>query len=214
MDEPFSALDVLTAENLRNELKELWFNKTMPTTAIFIVTHNIEEAVLLADRIVVLGRNPGRIRSDFEVTLPQWRDRKSSRFLGLVDYIYMVMTQPEVEHTLPTAPVERTRPAKAKYPMLPHARPGGIAGLLEILEDSGGREDLYRLAEESGMNVDDVLPIIEAASLLGFAGLHEGDVAITSEGRSFVDADIQTRKLLFRDAALKNVVILQQMDSV
>jgi NitT/TauT family transport system ATP-binding protein len=214
MDEPFSALDVLTAENLRNELMELWLNKTMPATAIFIVTHNIEEAVLLADRMIVLGSNPGRIRSDFEVTLPQWRDRKSSRFLELVDYIYKVMTQPEVEHTLPTAPVERIRPAKAKYPMLPHARPGGIAGLLEMLEDRGVREDLYRLAEESGMDVDDLLPIVEAASLLGFARLHEGDVAITSEGRNFVDADIQTRKLLFRDAALKNVAILQQMDSV
>src|SRR6202030_2811359 len=85
MDEPFSALDVLTAENLRNELMELWLSKKMPTTAIFMVTHNIEEAVLLADRIIVLGRNPGRIRADFEVDLPRPRDRKSRRFLELVD---------------------------------------------------------------------------------------------------------------------------------
>jgi NitT/TauT family transport system ATP-binding protein len=214
MDEPFSALDVLTAENLRNELMELWLGKKMPTTAIFIVTHNIEEAVLLADRIIVLGRNPGRIRSDFEVNLPQVRDRKTSRFVELVDYIYKVMTQPEVEHLPPAAPVQQSPPAKAKYPMLPHARPGGIAGLLEILQDRGGREDLYRLAEESGMDVDDLLPIVEAAAMLGFATLHEGDVVISGEGQAFVEADILNRKLLFRDAALKHVVLLQQMDSI
>ena len=83
MDEPFSALDVLTAENLRSELLELWLNKKMPTTSIFIVTHNIEEAVLLADRVIVLGRNPGRIRSDFEIDIPQYRDRKVSTISGL-----------------------------------------------------------------------------------------------------------------------------------
>src|SRR5579862_568382 len=93
MDEPFSALDVLTAENLRGELLELWLNKKMPTNAIFIVTHNIEEAVMMADRIVVLGRNPARIRSDIKVRLAHPRDRKSPRFVELVDYIYKVMTE-------------------------------------------------------------------------------------------------------------------------
>src|ERR1700723_551514 len=95
MDEPFSALDVLTAENLRSELLELWANKTMPTKAVFLVTHNIEEAVLLADRIIVLGRNPGHIRTDFLVTLTQPRDRKSAGFLQIVDYVYKVLTQPD-----------------------------------------------------------------------------------------------------------------------
>ena len=214
MDEPFSALDVLTAENLRNELMELWLNKKMPTAAIFIVTHNIEEAVLLADRIIVLGRNPGRIRTDFEVTLPHLRDRKASRFVELVDYIYKVMTQPEVEHPLPEAPSAPVRPAKVKYPMLPHARPGGIAGLLEMLQDRGGREDLYRLAEDLALEVDDLLPIVEAAVLLGFATLQEGDVAISPEGHAFVEADILPRKMLFRNAALKHVALLSQMDSI
>ena len=214
MDEPFSALDVLTAENLRNELMELWLNKKMPTTAIFIVTHNIEEAVLLADRVIVLGRNPGRIRTDFEVTLPQLRNRKAGRFVELVDYIYKVMTQPDVEHPLPVAPVAPGRHTKAKYPMLPHARPGGIAGLLEILQDRGGKEDLYRLAEDLVMEVDDLLPIVEAAVLLGLATLQEGDVAISPEGHAFVEADILQRKVLFRDAALKRVALLSQMDSI
>src|SRR5271169_5762922 len=96
MDEPFSALDVLTAENLRSELLELWQNKTIPTQAIFLVTHNIEEAVLLADRIIVLGRNPGHVRTDFRVALQHPRDRKTTAFTQLVDYIYKVLTQPDV----------------------------------------------------------------------------------------------------------------------
>jgi NitT/TauT family transport system ATP-binding protein len=98
---------VLTAENLRNELLELWINKKMPTSAIFIVTHNIEEAVLLADRIIVLGKNPARIRADFKVGLAHWRDRKDPRFMDLVDYIYKVMTQPDVEHVLRAAAAPR-----------------------------------------------------------------------------------------------------------
>ena len=182
--ESFSALDVLTAENLRGELLELWLSKKMPASAIFVVTHNIEEAVLLADRVIVLGRNPGRIRSDFELELPQPRDRKAARFVEFVDYIYKIMTQPEVEHApLPCgqAPVAPIRTPRQKYQMLPHARPGGIAGLLELLHDQGGRDDIYRLAEPLAMDVDDLLPIIEAATMLGFAALKEGDVEVTGE---------------------------------
>jgi len=111
MDEPFSALDVLTAENLRSELLELWANKTMPTKAVFIVTHNIEEAVLLADRIIVLGRNPGHIRTDFRVQLPQPRDRKSEPFTNLVDYIYKVLTKPDVAPARP--PTSKPAPRSA-----------------------------------------------------------------------------------------------------
>ena len=109
MDEPFSALDVLTAENLRSELLELWLSKKMPTTCIFIVTHNIEEAVLLADRVIVLGRNPARIRSDFEIDIPQYRDRKSPRFLAYVDFIYKALTKPEDERRVCPSPLSRCR---------------------------------------------------------------------------------------------------------
>ena len=214
MDEPFSALDVLTAENLRNELLELWINKKMTTSAIFIVTHNIEEAVLLADRIIVLGRNPARIRADFEVGIPQWRDRKGDRFGELVDYIYKVMTQPEVEHVLRSAtPVPPAR-VRQKYQMLPHARVGGIAGLLELLHDRGGSEDLSRLSEELVMDVEDLLPIVEASALLGLVTLAEGEVKITPRGVSFADADIQTRKVLFREAVVQYVMVLQQIENV
>jgi NitT/TauT family transport system ATP-binding protein len=216
MDEPFSALDVLTAENLRSELLELWLSKKMPTTCIFIVTHNIEEAVLLADRVIVLGRNPARIRSDFEIDIPQYRDRKSPRFLAYVDFIYKALTKPEDSLTLPqtaAASANGKNRERNKFQMLPHARPGGIAGFMELLVDRGGRDDLYKLANELAMDVDDILPIVDASVILGFAVLHEGDVEITPEGRQFGEADIQTQKLLFRDAALKNVAILRLIEN-
>src|SRR5271157_1244308 len=140
MDEPFSALDVLTAENLRRELLELWLEKKIPTKSIFLVTHNIEEGVLLADRIIVLGRNPAKIRADLRVAVRHPRDRDSADFLVYVDYIYKLLTQPELE---PRPLSGLGRPAKAAYQMLPHARHGGIAGFLELLNDRGGKEDLY-----------------------------------------------------------------------
>jgi NitT/TauT family transport system ATP-binding protein len=232
MDEPFSALDVLTAENLRGELMELWLNKKMPTSAIFIVTHNIEEAVMLADRVMVLGRNPARIRSDFNIRLKHPRDRKSARFVELVDYIYKVMTEPDADHTPPDAETtaeiilpaagltkdflkKQEAPVRTtKYQMLPHARVGGVAGLTELLRDRGGREDLFRLSEDLVMDVEDLLPILEACVLLGFALLKEGDVQITPQGIVFAEADIQQRKMLFRQAALEHVTILKQIDSV
>jgi NitT/TauT family transport system ATP-binding protein len=208
MDEPFSALDVLTAENLRTETLELWANKSIPTRAIYLVTHNIEEAVLLADRIIVLGKNPGRIRTDFQVGLPQPRDRKSPGFLHLVDYIYKVLTQPDA--TPPLSP-ETEKAPRAKYPMLPHARPGGISGMLEILTDRGGHDDIYHLADDLSFEIDDVLPIVEAASMLGFVNVSEGDVEITPAGRQYVEADIAERKDLFGKAALERVTLIRQI---
>jgi len=211
MDEPFSALDVLTAENLRGELMELWVNKKMPTRSIFIVTHNIDEAILLADRVIVLGRDPARIRADFEVDMVHPRDRKSLRYVELVDYVYKVLTQPKSD--LPPPHDIKGVPGPSKYPRLPHARPGGIAGLLEILIDRNGKDDLYQLADELTMEVDDLLPIVEAAELLEFAIVREGDVEITQEGREFAEADILTRKMIFRKAALEHVPLLKQIDT-
>ena len=144
-----------------------------------------------------------------------------------MDYIYKIMTEPDVEHALPDP--ESTgeivlppgglkrgeSPVKiSKYQMLPHARVGGIAGLLELLHDRGGREDLFRLSEELIMDVEDLLPILEACQLLGFAWLKQGDVQLSSQGVRFADADIQKRKELFREAALEHVIILKQIDSI
>lgn len=208
MDEPFSALDVLTAENLRNQVIELWMGRKLSTQAIFVVTHNIEEAVLLADRVIVLGKNPARIRADFEITLPHWRDRKSHQFVRYVDYIYQTLTRPDSEQPMhvggpPSEP--------GKYQMLPHVRPGGLAGFLEMLPEDGSATDLYRLADDLGLEVDDILPITEAGVLLGFVTLAEGDLQITELGRRFAEADIRGQKDLFREAALRNVPLLDQI---
>jgi NitT/TauT family transport system ATP-binding protein len=213
MDEPFSALDVLTAENLRSELLELWQKKTMPTQAVFIVTHNIEEAVLLADRIIVLGRNPGHIRTDFKVQIPHPRDRKSTPFTNLVDYIYKVLTRPDIAAAAPDQstgkPVRDQR--QMHYQMLPHARPGGIAGLLELLIDKGGRDDIYRLADDLAFEIDDLLPIVDAAQILDFLKIEEGDAAITPAGSDFANSEILRQKELFREAATQNVLLLRQI---
>ena len=220
MDEPFSALDVLTAENLRSELLELWQKKTIPTQSIFLVTHNIEEAVLLADRIIVLGRNPGHVRTDFKVTaLPHPRDRKGQAFTQLVDYIYKVLTRPDVAPAAaPTlTPGRKVRDQRQmRYEMLPHARPGGIAGLLELIidltaKDGSGRADIYRLADELGFEIDDLFPIVDAAVLLGFLRVEEGDALITPAGRLFAESEILKQKEIFRQAAVDHVLLLRQI---
>jgi NitT/TauT family transport system ATP-binding protein len=211
MDEPFSALDVLTAENLRSELLELWAKKTMPTRCVFMVTHNIEEAVLLADRIIVLGRNPGHIRTDFRVQIPQPRDRKAETFTQLVDFIYKVLTRPDVAPAeAPTGPRVRDQ-RQMKYQMLPHARPGGVAGLLELLIDKNGRDDIYRLADDLAFEIDDLLPIVDAAQLLGFLKVEEGDASITDLGAEYANSEILRQKEIFRDAAIENVLLLRQI---
>jgi NitT/TauT family transport system ATP-binding protein len=215
MDEPFSALDVLTAENLRNELLELWEDHKMPTRAIFLVTHNIEEAVLLADRVIVLGKNPGRIRADFKVFVPRPREHKDSRFLHTVDYIYTILTQPDLTPAphpegapdlVPAGAAQTRQP----YLMLPHARPGGITGILELLLDRNGHDDIHHLADELAFEIDDLLPLLEAAALLGFLMVKQGDAELTPAGREFADADILQRKELFRKAA-QNVPLIRQI---
>jgi NitT/TauT family transport system ATP-binding protein len=212
MDEPFSALDVLTAETLRGELLELWLGHKIPTRAIFIVTHNIEEAVVLADRIIVLGRNPAHIHADFPVDIPQPRDRKSPRFIELVDAIYRVLTRPDLESDILHATEAASPVAHHHAIMLPHTRPGGMAGLLEILVDQGGRADLHRLAADLSLEVDALLPTVDTAVLLGFLRVEEGDAIITPEGQAFAQADIQARKAIFRKAALANIPLLRQME--
>ncbi|OLP16900.1 nitrate ABC transporter ATP-binding protein [Leptolyngbya sp. 'hensonii'] len=214
MDEPFSALDVLTAENLRFELLDLWLERRIPTQAILIVTHGIEEAVTLADRIMVLGRNPGRIRADLKVTLPHYRDRKSPEFQALVDQVYKILTQPDLipePLSLSPATPEQAEPTVSKkYQSLPGVRIGSIAGLLELLEDRSG-EDLYRLAGELSLEVDEILPIVEAAKLLDFVRLTEGDISLTTTGQQFVVSGTDDRKALVRQQLLNHIRTVQQI---
>ena len=212
MDEPFSALDVLTAETLRGELLELWLGNKIPTRAIFVVTHNIEEAVILADRIIVLGRNPAHIHAEFAVDMAHPRDHKEPRFIELVDQIYRALTRQDHPEATP-AELQGILAAKQKRAlMLPHTRPGGMAGLLEILADQGGRADLHVLADDLSLEVDALLPTVDTAVLLGLLKLEEGGAIITPDGEAFAEGDIQERKKIFRAAVLANVPLLRQME--
>jgi NitT/TauT family transport system ATP-binding protein len=216
MDEPFSALDVLTAENLRYELLDLWLERRIPTKSILIVTHGIEEAVTLADRIIVLGRNPGRIRADLSVTLPHYRDRKSPEFQAIVDQVYKIITQPDLDvDAMDTA--ARTSQSKTEHPQryqfLPSVRIGSIAGLIEILEDRQGY-DLYRLAQELMLEVDDILPILDAAKLLDLIVLSEGDISITELGQKFVQGNIDERKHMIKLQILSHIRLAQQINQL
>ncbi len=200
MDEPFSALDVLTAENLRGEISDLWERGAFPSKSILIVTHNIEEAVLLADRVVVLGANPGCIRGEVKVDIPRPREKKGARFVALVDYIYAVMTNPAA----PVGELPLTKKS-SRFPMLPHARVGGISGLLEIVNDRGGKEDLPKLAESLRLEVDDLLPAVDASALLGFAKVAQGDVTIVDAGKEFATAGVHRSHEIFKEQLLKHV---------
>jgi NitT/TauT family transport system ATP-binding protein len=200
----------LTAENLRGELLELWVSHKMPTRAVFVVTHNIEEAVLLADRIVVLGKNPATIRTDFRVPLERPRERKDPQFTNVVDYIYRVLTRPDLTPA-PGPAFLAPQPARPRYQMLPHARRGAVAGLLEMLADRNGRDDMYRLAAALSFEIDDLLPVVDAAVILGFAKLEEGDVELTPSGRAFSEADILRRKELFRAAVQEHISLIREI---
>ena len=160
MDEPFSALDVLTAENLRVELLELWDNTEFPIEAIVLVTHNIEEAVILADRVIVLGSNPGRIRAELPVVLPRPRDRNAPECVGLIDEIYAIMTGRVTAEPPAYEPADERR-TPAAVP-LPHATVDGLSGLAEIMAQLGPL-GVAELADELGLEVDDLLPLIDAA---------------------------------------------------
>jgi NitT/TauT family transport system ATP-binding protein len=207
MDEPFSALDVLTAENLRTELLALWARDDFPTRAMLIVTHNIEEAVLLADRVLVLSSNPGRIRSELPVTFDRPRDRRSPAFEALVDEIYGIMTDRDQQQSraLPIAPAQ---PSPIDEP-LPAATVGGMAGLLEIVVARGGSEDLPALASDLMFEVDDLLPLVDGARLLGFAEVDNADFHVTDDGREFVVADILTTKQLFARKAAEHAPLVR-----
>jgi len=210
MDEPFSALDVLTAENLRGELVKLWEGRGAPVKSILIVTHNIEEAVLLADRVLVLSSNPGRIRAELSVELPRPRDRHAPRFEALVDTIYGILTGREeaaseaVEATADSSAAPgagaATRRPPAATPMntpLPAVSPGGLGGLLEILMARGGKDGLAEIADDLSFEIDDLLPLTDAALLLRMARIDGSDIELTAEGKEFAAADILTSKQLF-----------------
>ncbi len=195
LDEPFSALDVLSAESLRGELMELWIGGSIPTKAVLMVTHNIEEAVFMSDRIVVMEKDPGRVVADVLVDLPHPRQHKSLEFSGIVDQVYATLAgQTQPEHLeIGTAPGEpgRTR-------SLPDITIDDLIGVLERLaEEPRNTADIFRLAEELRADSDYLLRLTEAAELLGFATLSQGDITLTTLGETFAEARILARKEIF-----------------
>lgn len=195
LDEPFSALDVLSAEALRGELLELWTEGKIPTRAILMVTHNIEEAVFMADRIVVMEKDPGRVVAEITVDLPHPRQRRSPEFLERVDEVYSLLAgQTQPEHVeLGAAPGE---PGHIRA--LPPITINDLAGLLEhVAEMPEHRHDIYRLAEELRVDSDHLLWLTEVAELLGFATIGKGDIVLTPLGETFAEASILARKEIF-----------------
>jgi NitT/TauT family transport system ATP-binding protein len=202
MDEPFSALDVLTAETLRTDLLDLWCEGRMPISSILIVTHNIEEAVLMSDRILIFSSNPGRIMGEIKVDLPQPRSRLDPRFRQLVDDIYARMTSGPASRT-----ARDTFPGTGISMELPRVSANLMAGLMEAVEAEPykGRADLPPLAASLQMEIDDLFPVAETLQLFRLAEVAEGDIRLTDIGKSFVHADLDERKRLFRQQLLNYV---------
>jgi NitT/TauT family transport system ATP-binding protein len=210
MDEPFSALDVLTAENLKSDLLELWKEKKTNTNGILLVTHNIEEAATLADRIVIFGNDPGYIRAELPVTLPQPRDPETPEFRALVDKIYTLMT---------TGPKEKAKRAQRERQIglgyrLPDVEPSELSGLIETMKSFEERIDLPELADELMMNIDDLFPILETLEILGFAKVSAGDIQLSDLGKQFSEADLQERKQLFAQRLLEKVPLARYIRRV
>ncbi|MBV1702299.1 MAG: AAA-associated domain-containing protein [Hyphomicrobiales bacterium] len=206
MDEPFSALDVLTAETLRTDFIDLWIEGRLPIKSVLMVTHNIEEAVLMCDRILVFTSNPGRVATDLKVDLPHPRDRLDPSFRQIVETIYARMTQ----RSEPKAPSLDGIPGTGVGMMLNQVSTNVMAGLIEELADAPyhGRADLPVLAGTLQMEADELFHIGEALQLLRLAHLSEGDLMLTDSGKRFATLDTDGRKKLFADLLVNYVPIV------
>lgn len=203
MDEPFSALDVLTADNLRSDLIGVWENQKTQTNCILLVTHNIEEAVFLADRIIIFDSNPGKVLAQLPIDLPRPREYQSPAFRKAVDQIYTLITQPA---TVKTTGGKQDTDLDLAY-RLPEAHVSEIAGLLETIDEPPhkGRMDLPELSDTLSLDIDDLFPITEILEILDFAKVSAGDIELTASGKEFASADILERKKLFAETLLANV---------
>jgi len=199
MDEPFSALDVLTAENLRTDLIELWSQKKLPIKAILLVTHNIEEAVQMCDRALIFSSNPGRVTTEIRIDLPHPRERTDPRFEDVVDRIYVEMTARRIER-------QRAVPVAGAIPDTPltHVSSSAIAGLIEAVAAAPyeGRADLPEIAGDLQLEIDELFPITEAVQMLRLADVEGGDIKLTHMGKRFADADTNERKEIFSRALM------------
>jgi len=213
MDEPFSALDVLTAENLRGDLIDIWHSDKTRIKSVLLVTHNIEEAATLADRILVFANDPGYVRAEIRVELAHPRDSEDPKFRKLVDDIYGLMTTPEAQ--VVAVPQVKFKTIDIGY-RLPKVEISEMMGLLEELvsyEDQI-KVDLPELAEELHFEIDELFPITEALEILRFVKVSEGDIELTEAGRKLVNADILERKKIFAEHLLKYVPMARYIREV
>ncbi|UUM21685.1 AAA-associated domain-containing protein [Mycoavidus sp. SF9855] len=199
MDEPFSALDVLTAETLRTDLLDLWSEKHLPIKSILIVTHNVEEAVFMCDRILVLSSNPGRVIAEIPVPFKHPRNRLDPAFRRLVDDIYAQMTT--------RSNADGVRKGLTLGSWLPEVSTNLMAGLIETVAAPpyGGKADLPEIARTLHLEVDDLFPVTEMMQHLGFADVREGDIFLTPPGKKFAEYGTQERKQIFAEHLLRNV---------
>lgn len=211
MDEPFSALDVLTAETLRTDLLDLWTSHRLPTKAILIVTHNIEEAVLLCDRILVLSANPGKIAAEIAVDLPHPRNRLDNEFRAIVDEIYATLTS----RSLAAIDAHKDQQAGLVHP-LPRVFTSRIAGLLEHLASPpcDGKAELSRLGQILNLQLDELFHVAEAVHILEFAELRGDTLTLTAAGRIFAEAATDERKQIFREHLLRFVPLAAHIKRV
>jgi NitT/TauT family transport system ATP-binding protein len=206
MDEPFSALDVLTAETLRTDLIDLWTDGRLPIKSVLMVTHNIEEAVLMCDRILVFASNPGRVAVELRVDLPHPRNRLDPKFRQLVESIYARMTQREE----PKAPIPGDAPSIGVGTVLNHISSNELSGLIETLagQPYNGHADLPVLAGQLQLEADELFHYGEALQLLKFAQLREGDLVLTDAGMRFANLETDDRKKLFAEHLVNNVPVM------
>jgi NitT/TauT family transport system ATP-binding protein len=215
MDEPFSALDVLTADNLKNDLLDLWEAKQTGTRGILFVTHNIEEAVLLANRIIVFDSDPGSIRAELNVDLLYPRSDQDPSFRKLVDQIYGLITHQIGERKKLLYKDQSPRITNIGY-RLPDADISELSGLLETLDEAEyqGHISLPELAESLHLNVDDLFPLTEVLDILGFAHVNHGELILTDAGKLFANADILERKKIFATHLLRYVPLAKHIRQV
>ncbi len=209
MDEPFSALDVLTADNLRGDLLDLWQENKIDTKGILFVTHNIEEAVIVADRVLIFSSNPGRIQAELKIDLPYPRDQESSQFKRHVDEIYTAMTTRSGE-TATQARMRKMSSVGLDY-RLPDIGVSELMGLIEAMAEYEGKINLPELAEESQLDVDELFSLIETVELLEFAKAADGDIELNQAGKDLAAADILQRKEIFAAHLKQHVPLVQHI---
>lgn len=199
MDEPFSSLDVLTAETLRTDFMDLWMERQVPTRSVLLVTHNIEEAVLMCDRVVILGTNPGHIAAEIPVALSRPRSRMEAGFQAIVGEIYSVLTT-----RLSAVLDAQGKGPGGLAPQLPDVSINEISGLLEALAAPPyqGAAEFSKLSASLALAINHILPVAAATHLLEFAEIAGDSIKLTAAGRVFTQSATEERKRLFREHLL------------